>query len=285
MVTRRGTGDGRWFWVGVLALPLACKADTSTSTPAEPSPETATVAEADPVAAEVPVDEGEGSSGQGDVAESEPIAEASDAEPSESSPPQPAAEGAPTQVVAAADAPEGDAAQPKQPSKPKADKEPAPLPKPIDSNVNASCGKDVAVGTKLKPFKLKTVGGKEVSRGSFGRRVLLVNFWGTWCKPCLQELPEFDRLYRRYRKHGLTLVAIATDEDPGPVQDFLKKRKLAAKALVGGEDYASGYGSAKFPFTFVVDPDGNIVSSFVGYKPECAGAIEASIREQIEKHR
>ena len=158
-----------------------------------------------------------------------------------------------------------------------------PLPKAIYSKVNNSCGKDAGVGQRLKGFKLKTTKGKAVSNRSYGSRVLLVNFWGTWCKPCLKELPEFDRLYRRYRKHGLTLVAIATDEDPEPVQEFVDRRRLAARVLIGGEDYAGHYASPKFPFTFVVDSKGVIRASYVGYKPECMGKLEADIRKQLDK--
>ena len=138
------------------------------------------------------------------------------------------------------------------------------------------------LGTKLKPFDLKTVDGKASTDKSYRGRVMLVNFWGTWCTPCLKELPEFDQLYRRYRKHGLTLVAIATDEDPGPVKEYIDKRKLAAKVLIGAEDYAGQYGSPKFPFSFVVDEKGVIRASYRGFRPECMGKLEADLRKQLE---
>ncbi len=157
------------------------------------------------------------------------------------------------------------------------------LPKALHAKIDASCGKDPGVGQKLKAFSLKGTDGKPISNRSYANRVLLVNFWGTWCKPCLKELPEFDQLYRRYRKHGLTLVAIATDEDPAAVQEFVDKRKLAAKVAIGGEDYAGQYASPKFPFTFVVDTKGVIRASYRGYRPECMGKLEADIREQLEK--
>lgn len=157
-----------------------------------------------------------------------------------------------------------------------------PLPGPLYRKVDASCGKAKGIGTKLKGFSLKTPKGKTVSHRSYRNRVLLVNFWGTWCKPCLKELPEFDRLYRRYRKHGLTLVAIATDTDPKPVQAFVDKRKLRAKVLIGGEDYAGQYNAPQFPFTYVVDTKGTIVSAYDGYKTECMGKLEADIRSALE---
>jgi thiol-disulfide isomerase/thioredoxin len=157
------------------------------------------------------------------------------------------------------------------------------LPKKVYTKVDAKCGKDKGVGTKLKAFKLATPSGKSVTHRSYGNRVLLVNFWGTWCKPCLKELPEFDRLYRRYRKHGLVAIAIATDEEAEPVQAFVDSRKLSTRVLIGGEDYAGQYGAPTFPFTYVVDAQGVIRAAYHGYKPECMGKLEADIREQLEK--
>lgn len=157
------------------------------------------------------------------------------------------------------------------------------LPKPKYRSVDKSCGKDPGVGQKLKSFKLSTSDGKKVSNGTYRGRVLLVNFWGTWCKPCLKELPEFDHLYRRYRKHGMAMLAIATDEDAEPVNDFKKKRKIAAKLALGGEDYAGKYSSPQFPFTFIVDTNGTIKASYRGYKPKCMGKLEADLRDELHK--
>jgi peroxiredoxin len=173
-------------------------------------------------------------------------------------------------------------AETKPPAEPEPKAAPPSLPKPLHAKRNASCGKDSGVGQKLQAFDLATTDGKQVTHRSYGGRVLVVNFWGTWCKPCLKELPEFDRVYRRYRNHGLTLVAIATDEDGAPVREFIAKRKLAAKVLIGGEAYANKYASPTFPFTFIVDPRGVIRASYRGYKPECLGEFEADVREQLE---
>jgi thiol-disulfide isomerase/thioredoxin len=157
------------------------------------------------------------------------------------------------------------------------------LPKPKHSKVDAKCGRDPGVGQKLKSFSLPGIkSDKKVTNTSFRGRVQVVNFWGTWCKPCLKELPEFDALYRRYRKHGMTLLAIATDEDAEAVRDTVSKKKLGAKIAIAGEDYAGQYGSPKFPFTFVVDYKGVIRGSYRGYKPECMGKLEADIREQLQ---
>ena len=219
---------------------------------------------------------------QAEVSETEPLQETiaqaegtePEAEPTEADP----TEAEPAEVESRPEEPKPKA-QPKAKPKPAA----AALPKPHYTKVDASCGNDGGVGQKLKGFELSTTSGKRVSSGSLRGRVSVVNFWGTWCKPCLKELPEFDHLVRRYRKQGVALVAIATDEDPVPVDEFVNKRKLAAKVLIGGESYANQYGSPKFPFTFVVDHTGVIRGSYRGYRPECMGKLEADIREQLQK--
>jgi len=172
--------------------------------------------------------------------------------------------------------PEGD-----EPEPPPSKSAGAELPAPIYKSVKASCGRDAGVGTKLKPFRLKNLDGEEVTDGRFRKRVMLVNFWGTWCAPCLKELPEFSRLYRRYRKAGMTLVAIATDEDPAPVMELVEKRKIRAKILLGGEEYAGKYGAPNFPFTYVVDTSGTIVGSYYGFKEDCMGKLEDDIRKAL----
>ena len=157
------------------------------------------------------------------------------------------------------------------------------LPAALHTKVDARCGGDPGVGTPAKPFNLKTPEGKDISLAAYRGKVVLLNFWGTWCKPCLKELPEFDRLYRRYRKHGLVVIAIATDTEPGKVQDFATERKLATKLALGGQQLADDYQSSNFPFSFVIDRKGQIRGSYRGYKPECAGKLEQDIRTQLEQ--
>ncbi len=162
-----------------------------------------------------------------------------------------------------------------------AKKAPPPLPKPLYPDADPSCGKGPGIGRPLASFSLPSPDGKTINPRRYRGRVLLVNFWGTWCKPCLEELPAFDRLYRRYRRHGLTLVAVATDEDPAPVREFVARKKLAAKVAYKGEGEANRYGSDRFPFSFVVDAKGIIVASYRGYEPRCMGQLEADVRKAL----
>ena len=159
-----------------------------------------------------------------------------------------------------------------------------PLPKAIHKPGNGKCVQKFAVGEKVKSFKLPSLAGdKTISPSGYRNRVVLLNFWATWCKPCLEELPEFDRLYRKYRSHGLTLVAVTTDEDPKPVQAFVDEHKLSAKVALGGEAAAGQYDRPNFPFSFVVDGDGTIVASFDFVSDACLGDLEQVIRDSLEQ--
>jgi thiol-disulfide isomerase/thioredoxin len=157
------------------------------------------------------------------------------------------------------------------------------LPKPIHTKIVETCGNDPGVGQRLKSFKLKTPDGEPISPGKYRGRVLLVNFWGTWCEPCLKEMPKLEALYRRYRKHGLTLIAIATDEEAEPVKETVRKKRMRAKVAIGGESYAESFNAGTFPFSFVVDAKGVIRGSYRGYKPQCMGKLEADVRRELEK--
>ena len=240
-------------------LAIACQPSTAAPPPAEPDAAAPDVA-AEPLAAE-PVSAGPAKPGESEAEVDAPEADAPEADEPEADEPGAADE---------ADDPEttvGNAV--------------AALPTPIYKSVKESCGRDPGVGSKLKPFRLKNLEGEEVTEGRFRKRVMLVNFWGTWCAPCLKELPEFSRLYRRYRKAGMTLVAIATDEDPAPVKELVEKRKIRAKILLGGEEYAGKYGAPNFPFSYVVDTSGTIVGSYFGFKEDCMGKLEDDIRKAL----
>lgn len=251
-------------------------------------------------AAPVTAPTAEGDAAAGETAASTPAGDGTAEAPAGEAPePEPAAAGTGTSTLTASGDPSGltasdggeAPANPDEGTKDPPAPEPEPsepvakleLPKPLHGKLDASCGNDPGVGEKLKSFSLPGIeGGETVTHSSFKGRVLVVNFWGTWCKPCLKELPEFDQIYRRYRKHGMTLLAIATDEDAKAVEDLVTEKKWGAKIAIAGEAYAGQYGSAKFPFTFVVDHKGVIKASYRGYKPECMGQLEADIREQLE---
>src|SRR5262245_19180896 len=113
---------------------------------------------------------------------------------------------------------------------------------------------DVAT-PKQGSFRLSEYRGKPV----------MVNFWATWCPPCLEEMPALERLYRRHRDAGFVLVAVSLDADPGKVQEFLTRHHLTFPVGLDPKTrVAELYGVRALPSTFIVDRQGSLSALALG---------------------
>ena len=99
-------------------------------------------------------------------------------------------------------------------------------------------------------------------------KVIIINFWATWCTPCVKEMPSFENLYRRFRSKGLTILAVSLDKNsPSKVQEFVDKHKLSFPVLLDTDGGAEKlYPSFTIPFTYVVDKQGRVVARVDGAK-------------------
>lgn len=111
-------------------------------------------------------------------------------------------------------------------------------------------------------FSLKDLAGKTHTLGGYKGRWLLVNFWATWCPPCVKEMPELDRFHREFSPAGWQVVGLAVD-GPTPVKEFLAKVRVGfgvALAGFGGTELAQTLGNTAggLPFTVLIDAQGRI---------------------------
>ena len=120
------------------------------------------------------------------------------------------------------------------------------------------------------PFTLQGFDQKQVSLADFRGRVVLVDFWATWCAPCLAELPDLKTLFGRYRARGFTILAVSLDE---PEQTLLVKRFVRQRGvpypvlLAGGMDRVpEGYDVQGLPSAYLVDQEGRVVKVYSGQK-------------------
>ena len=117
-------------------------------------------------------------------------------------------------------------------------------------------------------FSLRNLKGNMEGVDDYLGKVIVVNFWATWCVPCVKEMPSFESLYRRYRSQGLTLLAVSLDKgDSTKVQEFADKYKLSFPILLDTEGVAEKlYPSFSIPFTYVIDKQGRVVARVDGAK-------------------
>jgi peroxiredoxin len=144
-------------------------------------------------------------------------------------------------------------------------------------------GGAVGRGTPAPPLALpRLAGGPPVELASLRGRVVLVNFWATWCKPCEDEMPAMERLYRRLAPDGFELLAVSVDADVEPVREFRERLGLSFPILLDPEqEVARRYQTFRFPESLLIGPDGVVVERYIGGKEWDADAYVERIRRLL----
>jgi thiol-disulfide isomerase/thioredoxin len=132
-------------------------------------------------------------------------------------------------------------------------------------------------------FTRTDLGGTAVRLGDYRGRVVLLNFWATWCGPCLEEIPTFVAWQKSFGAGTLQVIGVSMDDDAAPVRRFLKKTPLDYPVVMGDVALAKEYGGILgLPATYLIDAHGRIVAHSVGETD--LKALEAKIRD-LAAHR
>lgn len=123
-----------------------------------------------------------------------------------------------------------------------------------------------AAQTSAPDFTLNDIDGKKVNLSEFRGKVVLLNFWATWCGPCRAEMPSLHNLYNEYKDKGFVVIAISADTSEKPVKSFAKELKLSFPILMDKNKAVSfdDYGVLGLPTTFLIDKNGIIIEKIMG---------------------
>jgi cytochrome c biogenesis protein CcmG/thiol:disulfide interchange protein DsbE len=141
--------------------------------------------------------------------------------------------------------------------------------------LHAGCKTETARRKEIKPdgsrkaapeFTLKDVDGKSVNLSDYKGKVVLLNFWATWCGPCKIEIPWFIDFEQKYKDRGFAVLGVAMDDEGlEVVKPYLEKSKVNYRIVLGNDSVATMYGGIdSLPTTFVLDKDGKIASTHIG---------------------
>ena len=138
---------------------------------------------------------------------------------------------------------------------------------------------DKIINSKAPDFTLKDLNGKTVSLSAFKGKVVLLNFWATWCPPCRAEMPALNKLSNALKPRGLEVIAVSTDRSINDIKGFLENHRVDFPILFDTDrSAAKQYRVFSMPTTFLIDRNGMIVEKFYGEydwtEPETKGKIE-----------
>jgi peroxiredoxin len=120
---------------------------------------------------------------------------------------------------------------------------------------------------KVAPdFTLKDADGKQVKLSDYRGKVVLLNFWATWCGPCKIEIPWFMDFEQTYKDKSFAVLGVSLDEDGwDSVKPYIKQKKINYRVMVGTEQIAQQYGEVdSLPTTFLIDREGRVAAVHIG---------------------
>ena len=150
-------------------------------------------------------------------------------------------------------------------------------PKELAPPAPAAPVEGATVGNLAPGFQLQGLDGKTVSLSQFRGKQVMLNFWATWCGPCVSEMPHLQQVGEEWSARGVVLLAINIDANSSEASQFLQTRELSLTVLLGAKaDVAARYNIRYIPTTFFIDKDGIIQAVKVGAFPN-KEAIEAEL--------
>lgn len=140
----------------------------------------------------------------------------------------------------------------------------------------------LAQDKKAPEFSLKSVDGKTVKLSDYKNKIVLIDFWATWCPPCRKGIPDLVELQKEYKK-DLVILGISVDTDTkADVPDFIKNYGINYTVVYGDQSTAKLFGGVSgIPTSFLIDQKGNIVDKHVGLVPK--ETLENGIKALMKK--
>jgi len=131
------------------------------------------------------------------------------------------------------------------------------------------------IGTAAPDFTVRDAE-RSVTLSQFKGQVVVLNFWATWCPPCIEEMPSLVQMQQRMKPQGVTVVAVSVDADEGDYRRFLREHNVNLLSVRDPAQKSNSlYGTFKYPETYVIDRNGVVRRKFIG-------AVDWNDREVIE---
>lgn len=132
------------------------------------------------------------------------------------------------------------------------------------------------------PFQVADLSGNHYNLNKLQGKVVVLNFWFIQCKPCIQEMPELNKLVKKYADQEVVFLALATNSVPD-LKAFLKKRDFDYHIIPDSRAVAEAYGVEGYPTHVVINPKGAVAYRTMGLSPFTVGEVESSIEKALDE--
>jgi len=120
------------------------------------------------------------------------------------------------------------------------------------------------IGSNAPDFTVQDAQNK-VTLSAYRGQVVVLNFWATWCPPCIEEMPSLVEMQRRMKTKGVTVLAVSVDVDEGAYKQFVKDHNVNLLTVRDADQKSNSlYGTSKFPETYIIDRNGVVRRKFIG---------------------
>jgi cytochrome c biogenesis protein CcmG/thiol:disulfide interchange protein DsbE len=142
----------------------------------------------------------------------------------------------------------------------------------------------VTASSNLAPdFTVNDIDGKKLTLSDYKGKVVLLDFWATWCTPCRAEIPAFVEMQQKYGSQGFQVVGISMDDNAKPVHEFYRDYKMNYPVAVGDDKLAQSFGGVLgLPVNFIIDREGRIHAKYLGATD--VAVIDKAVSDLLSQH-
>lgn len=138
----------------------------------------------------------------------------------------------------------------------------------------------ITYGDNAPDFTLTDLSGTPVSLSSLKGKVVMLEFWATWCPPCKEAVPELNAIYGRYKERGFVLIGVSVDKGADTmyaITSYAKKHSITYPVVLADSSTNNSYSVTSIPTSFIIDKDGKVINKRIGFIPGSADNISKQI--------
>lgn len=140
----------------------------------------------------------------------------------------------------------------------------------------------VNAGDKAPDFSVKTESGKTVTLQNFGGKLLVLNFWASWCPPCIEETPSLEEFARQFGPQGVVVLGVSNDGNERQYRQFLQKFGITFETSRDPKnDISASYGTFQLPETYLIDRNGRVVEKVISNQNWMDPEFLARVRKML----